>query len=793
MKLMKKRGQAGIITGILLILLVIIAIFIVWGIVKSSVEKSSEGISTSYERVQLSDSLEVRSWAKNPDETTVNVTVKRGTIEGDMKGITYTVKTNETGCYIETNNTLQPLETKIFIINISECSGNIEDILVYFLLNPPGDTPSLPPEPNLPQTGIGIEGMKNFDELPYFKDNIQTLQFSSFDRSGGNADGSTSRNSWIYMDNGEYVIFDETGPGTVYNIWMAGKNNWGFLDEVNGRIKFYFDDKQIPDINENLGDFFKPTLSPPFLAPLTGSKGWTRYSLLPIQFKTRLKISMYNTTNPLPRYYHVTYQKYPTNVNLDSYSGTEDISQISSMWNNKGNHPTGNEGTTISTGTTNINSGTTQTLVDYSGTNYNYISSIKIRPDASAINDLWIKISFDGTQTVYAPIGEFFGSGIGEYNLSSLAFGMSTTGDYYGYFPMPFLNNVKIQIENKGASAYSLSYTIKAKKDSNMVVGTNAGYFYAKYNKEYPTVLNKDYNFLNLTGRGHFVGVTHTMRGTINTNNDNLTLDGVCYLNWEGYWYLEGDERFFIDGKLSPNLHGTGTEDYYDGAFYFKSAEPYFQAIFGVQNKTINLYHSYSAYRLHINDVIPFTNSADFGIEHGGTDDTASNYSSVAFYYAINNPSTTLTDSLDIGDSASETSHSYSIINGNNIPSSTFRYPGHNNNLPKIISDNGKNFTNGQSSFKVSINSNNNGVILRRRLDYSLANQIADVYVDNQLVGKWYTAGMHDNYNPASLIKWLDSDFHIPESFTSGKTSITVNISSSSWNEFYYWVYSKKL
>ena len=44
------------------------------------------------------------------------------------------------------------------------------------------------------------------------------------------------------------------------------------------------------------------------------------------------------------------------------------------------------------------------------------------------------------------------------------------------------------------------------------------------------------------------MGVTQTMRGA-------------------APGYLEGDERAFVDGRLA--FHGTGTEDFYEGGWYF--------------------------------------------------------------------------------------------------------------------------------------------------------------------------------------------------------------------------------
>ena len=59
---------------------------------------------------------------------------------------------------------------------------------------------------------------------------------------------------------------------------------------------------------------------------------------------------------------------------------------------------------------------------------------------------------------------------------------------------------------------------------------------------------------------------------------------------------------------------------------------------------------------------------------------------------------------------------------------------------PSIITDEGRAHK-GYSQFRMAIQSNNQGVILRRRFDQMIANQMATVYVDGLLVGTWYRAG----------------------------------------------------
>ena len=623
-----------------------------------------------------------------------------------------------------------------------------------------------------------IDELVNFDSLPYLKGSAQSLQYSSFDRSGSNypGDGFSGKYSYLYKEGENFVIFDEMGPGAVYNLWMTKGTVLTDAAFEGIGIKFYFDDELVPRIDTTIGEFFGGGLSP-FNAPLTENTGnlagLSRNSFVPIPFKKRLKIVMDQT----PYFYHTIYNKYDDSVTLDSFTGDEDYSEIVSMFGNKGNHPTGDAGTVLDSGTgVSIEVNENLNLIDYERADYNYISSIKVDP--SSLDGLWIKMYWDGESvpSVNAPLGEFFGSGLGEQNIEALPLGMSTTGDYYCYFPMPFNTRAKIQIENKGSSAVSVSYEIRAKTDFTMVAGSNAGYFRANYNFEFPTIEDVDYKFLETTGVGHYVGVVHTMQGLG---------DNAVSFRQE---FLEGDERFFIDGKLSPNWHGTGSEDYYLGAYYY-NGKPYSKALSGViEQQDANGRFAYTQYRFHLADVVPFLKSASLGMETGPEQigvshcwrapdnplQCTADASSVAFYYSIDSESIILTDEYDVAGT-----------------SQTFKYPGYDAEFPLSITDDGRSFINSQTEFIAEINSDNKGVVLRRRLDYSLANQLGDIYVDDVYVGKWYTAGKHDVYSSSNVIKWLDSDFYIPKSFTSGKSEITIRIESTSWNEYYYWIYSR--
>ena len=71
-----------------------------------------------------------------------------------------------------------------------------------------------------------------------------------------------------------------------------------------------------------------------------------------------------------------------------------------------------------------------------------------------------------------------------------------------------------------------------------------------------------NYVWMEATGRGHFVGVT------------------MSVLQNQDGWWGEGDDMFFVDGEKTPSINGTGSEDYFLGAWDF-GGHPFSYALFG--------------------------------------------------------------------------------------------------------------------------------------------------------------------------------------------------------------------
>src|SRR5258707_15188733 len=81
------------------------------------------------------------------------------------------------------------------------------------------------------------------------------------------------------------------------------------------------------------------------------------------------------------------------------------------------------------------------------------------------------------------------------------------------------------------------------------------GYFNATAHRG-ETTPGDDWGFLDAQGTGVYYGATQSMRGLIPTGNRRE--------------YLEGDERVYVDGSLSPAAHGTGTDASYESGGYFR-------------------------------------------------------------------------------------------------------------------------------------------------------------------------------------------------------------------------------
>lgn len=168
--------------------------------------------------------------------------------------------------------------------------------------------------------------------------------------------------------------------------------------------------------------------------------------------------------------------------------------------------------------------------------------------------DMILRIYWDGQAkpSVESPVGDFFCCGWNKYaQVSSLPVCVNPATAFNCYWEMPFRKSARIEIENRdpdthGIIYYQINYTLTDVPD-------DAAYFHAQFRRTNPLPYKTDYVILDgVAGRGHYVG-TYMAWGVNNSG-----------------WWGEGEIKFFLDGDEEfPTICGTGTEDYFCGAYDF--------------------------------------------------------------------------------------------------------------------------------------------------------------------------------------------------------------------------------
>jgi len=209
-----------------------------------------------------------------------------------------------------------------------------------------------------------------------------------------------------------------------------------------------------------------------------------------------------------------------------------------------------------------------------------------------------LRIYWDGAErpAVECPLGDFFASGWGSYaHVSSLAVCVNPRNGLNCYWQMPFREHCRITITNiaeeEATLFYQINYTLTDVPDE-------AAYFHAQFRRVNPLPYKDVYTILDgVEGRGHYVG-TYMAWGS---NNNG--------------WWGEGEIKFYMDGDDEfPTICGTGTEDYFSGAWCFRAEDGYqvFTTPYAGMPQVIrpdgenSSQQRFGLYRWHITDPVRF-------------------------------------------------------------------------------------------------------------------------------------------------------------------------------------------
>jgi D-arabinan exo alpha-(1,3)/(1,5)-arabinofuranosidase (non-reducing end) len=284
--------------------------------------------------------------------------------------------------------------------------------------------------------------------------------------------------------------------------------------------------------------------------------------------------------------------------------------------------------------------GATLTLLDEPGPGVlTHVWITIASPNEYHLKQLVLRIYWDGesTPSVESPVGDFFGLGLGEYYLyQSVPLSVGADKALNSFFVMPYQKHARITVTNDGPDKVDSFYFNIDYRSCSKPLPADTLYFHGQYRQatpahgwtndwtsngdpkvnDRPNLSGEDnYVWLEARGQGHYVGVTMS----ILQNQDG--------------WWGEGDDMFFVDGEPRPSINGTGSEDYFLGAWGFGS-HSFGYGLYGAPVKGSELAGSRtSVYRFHLDSPIPFTRSLRATIEHGHANHRSDNFFSVAYWY----------------------------------------------------------------------------------------------------------------------------------------------------------------
>jgi hypothetical protein len=269
--------------------------------------------------------------------------------------------------------------------------------------------------------------------------------------------------------------------------------------------------------------------------------------------------------------------------------------------------------------------GETVTLADIAGPGT--IQHIWMTVNPKAYRDCIVRFYWDDETgpSIESPLGDFFVTAHGtRYKVNSLMVAVNPSGGFNSYWPMPFRKHARITIENQASEDiagffYQITYALEP-------VPAAAAYLHAQWRRSMTTRERPEHTLLDgVEGQGQYVGT---------------------FLAWNQLsngWWGEGEVKFYIDGDTgNPTINGTGTEDYFGGAWGFGDKSETFTSLYSgypYYGNEAGQIPRHSLYRWHVLDPIRFTKDLRVTIQALGwwpngkfqplTDDIAS----VAYWY----------------------------------------------------------------------------------------------------------------------------------------------------------------
>ncbi len=621
-------------------------------------------------------------------------------------------------------------------------------------------------------------------------------ELSSHDPLNGNFDGGSYGRgalprvlsivahplTYLRREAGGYVLLDQDGPGCLTRLWMTAADGGFFERSLTlgdatgfGRLQLFFDGRGSPSVDRPAAQFFAG-LDRRFPKPLVNdwrSSGGGNYSYVPFCFARHLKIRVTSVPNDDRGYYQLTLLSAPAGTPTVTF-GDQRV-RATRLLDQSAVPP---RVAAAVTSFRRMRAGQTAAMARLRGSGEIRYLRLRVTPfDESTLQALALRITVNGAHRpqIDVPLGSLFGDGLQTRLIASRGFGMNPAASAgYLALPIPFRNGASIAVQATAPATLRLD----AWRAGPI---RNAGTLYGERHIE-RSRLGRDYEVLNDTGSGRLASlVDEILDGGSNAGS-------VVPLGTPDQQYMEGDDRVYVDGSRSPAIYGTGTEDLFNGGWYFSTgAFALAMSGAGPLGLDANGHGARSMYRVFADDGVSWGSQIRFGVQHGGGDDRVGELVAVTTFSYRSARTVSPTDAIRFGDRSSLAAHQFAgrvshrrvrsyfegEFNGNGYraadPLGTVYQPALPVASSESLTQTGISYAS-SISFVVRIAPRNVGVGLRVLLDQSSVVPV-EVAVDGRPVA-WWTANA--TANPAK--RWLETDFGLPPELTVGRRQIRITL-----------------
>jgi hypothetical protein len=433
--------------------------------------------------------------------------------------------------------------------------------------------------------------------------------------NGDNMESMGAAARWVTLQGrNECILLDVDGPGAVVRFWSGGA-------PPKGKVRFYLDGAEDPAIEAPLYDLLGGRSFVP--RPLAIENSGAAVNLyLPVPYARHCTITYDEGKPPKAppgRWVNVEYRAYPAGTRVQSFT-MADFHRLKDVVERTARTlaepPPEPEGKAVSFEPA-IDPGKEASLPLPAGPAALRRLEVRLEgvptesPD-QGLRTTVLRLAFDGTETVWCPLGDFFGCGPGLNPLTSW-YRTAADGTMACRWVMPYEKSGRLTLVNLGPAKVS----VKVKAETGPWTWDDRSlHFHSTWRQQrlIPTRPYSDWNYVTIAGKGVYMG-------------DTLSL-----FNPVKQWWGEGDEKIRVDGEDFPSHFGTGSEDYYGYAWGHPAP---FQGPFCNQPcaHAGNLGPTTDT-RTRSLDAVPFAKSLQFDMEVWHWADCRMDYAVATYWYA---------------------------------------------------------------------------------------------------------------------------------------------------------------